>query len=58
MLGLRTSTGFPMTELEQGSEAIDRLVEKDLARVADGNLVLTDRGFLVLDEIVCRLSTK
>jgi oxygen-independent coproporphyrinogen-3 oxidase len=57
MLSLRTSDGLPMEQLECPKSVIDDLLESDLAAVVDDRLVLTDRGFLVLNEIVLRLTS-
>jgi len=56
MLGLRTSTGYPVQDLPGKEIVIKRLKDEGFARIHGGNVVLTDRGFLVLNEIVNRLS--
>jgi oxygen-independent coproporphyrinogen-3 oxidase len=56
MLSLRTSDGLPMQELQGPKSVVDDLLGSDLAVVVDDRLVLTDRGFLVLNEIVLRLT--
>ncbi|MEJ2722460.1 MAG: coproporphyrinogen III oxidase, partial [bacterium] len=56
MLALRTSAGFPADRLPGGPPAAADLVQEGLAAVRQGMLVLSDRGFLLLNEIVRRLS--
>jgi len=56
MLALRTSDGLALSDLVDNDGIVDDLVARDLAKVSDDRLVLTDRGFLVLNEIVLRLS--
>jgi hypothetical protein len=56
MLALRTSAGLAIEEAPVNSPAIGDLVEERLARVESGRIVLSDRGFLLLNEIVHRLS--
>jgi oxygen-independent coproporphyrinogen-3 oxidase len=55
MLGLRTSAGYPLARLAEKAEVIQRLIDGGLGARSGGNLVLTPRGFLVLNEIVHRL---
>jgi hypothetical protein len=55
MLALRTSDGLALDRLNCPRSVIDDLTAADLAAIADDRLVLTDRGFLVLNEIVLRL---
>ncbi len=54
MLGLRTSDGLPVSRFGQYEDVVAGLVDKKLARVEGEKLVLTDPGFLVLNEIVHR----
>jgi oxygen-independent coproporphyrinogen-3 oxidase len=56
MLALRTSDGLPLDQVEGRASAVDDLVTSDLAVIVDDRLVLTDKGFLLLDEIVLRLT--
>jgi oxygen-independent coproporphyrinogen-3 oxidase len=58
MLALRTSSGIPLDQLECGSPQVDPIVSDGLARVVNDRLILTDRGYLVLNEIVHRLSVR
>ena len=55
MLGLRTSAGYSIGKLPGKEIVIQRLLDENLARIERDRLVLTDRGFLVLNEIVHRL---
>jgi len=56
MLGLRTSAGLSLDELRCGPAVVDELVARALACRQDDRLVLTDRGFLLLDEILLRVT--
>jgi oxygen-independent coproporphyrinogen-3 oxidase len=56
MLALRTGDGLPVQETTCPSQVIDDLVASGLAGLRDDRLVLTDRGFLVLNEILLRVS--
>lgn len=56
MLGLRTSDGVSLSSLGCPKNTIEDLVGEGFALTHGGRLRLTDRGFLVLDEIVRRLS--
>ncbi|UCG50826.1 MAG: radical SAM family heme chaperone HemW [Candidatus Latescibacterota bacterium] len=56
MLDLRTSVGTPLDRLKCNPRLVDELVDEDLASIVEERLVLTDRGYLVLNEIVHRLS--
>ncbi len=58
MLGLRTSSGYSIGKLLGKEIVIQRLLEENLVRIESDNLVLTDRGFLVLNEIVHRLGSE
>jgi oxygen-independent coproporphyrinogen-3 oxidase len=55
-LGLRTSRGVPLNSITGEEAVLEGLILNRLARAADDRIVLTDRGFLLLDEIVLRLS--
>jgi len=55
MLGLRTSKGVTLSGLEASHPSIAALSAEGLIRVSSGRLSLTDRGFLMLDEIVQRV---
>jgi oxygen-independent coproporphyrinogen-3 oxidase len=55
MLGLRTSEGLPVEKVRCGEQVLKALVENGLATVSEGRIVLTDPGFILLDEIVLRL---
>jgi oxygen-independent coproporphyrinogen-3 oxidase len=56
MLSLRTSDGLPLDDAPCGSAGVAELVEAGLARALDGRLILTDGGYLLLSEIVLRVS--
>jgi oxygen-independent coproporphyrinogen-3 oxidase len=56
MLALRTGDGLPLEDVPCSVEVIDDLVTNGLADRRAGCLVLTDRGFLVLNEILMRVS--
>jgi oxygen-independent coproporphyrinogen-3 oxidase len=56
MLSLRTDRGVPLEALSCPQHAIDGILGKSLAEVAGGRLRLTDRGFLLLNEIILRLA--
>ncbi|MDH3217026.1 MAG: radical SAM family heme chaperone HemW [Candidatus Krumholzibacteria bacterium] len=55
MLALRTDRGLPVDHLESARSEIEALVAGSLARIVDDRLLLTDRGFLVMNDIVLRL---
>lgn len=57
-LGLRTSRGISLEMVEGMEDVIDALTANGLASVAGERLTLTDRGFLLLDEIVVRLADR
>jgi oxygen-independent coproporphyrinogen-3 oxidase len=56
MLALRTARGLPVDRVACPTSVVDQLIEDDLADMAADRLVLTDRGYLVLNEILLRLS--
>jgi oxygen-independent coproporphyrinogen-3 oxidase len=56
MLSLRTSRGLPCKRLEGHRTFADDLLAGGLARVDNGRFCLTDRGYLLLNEIVLRLT--
>lgn len=55
MLALRTDRGMPVGWLSPSSRILEELVERGLAASSGGRLILSDRGFLLLDEIVVRI---
>lgn len=55
-LGLRTNRGVPVDTIGASPAEIDALTASGLARIVEERLVLSDRGFLLLDEIILRLA--
>jgi oxygen-independent coproporphyrinogen-3 oxidase len=55
MLGLRTSRGAALDSMDCPDDEINVMLKRGLAGLESGRLWLTDRGFLVLNEIVLRL---
>jgi oxygen-independent coproporphyrinogen-3 oxidase len=55
MLGLRTDEGVLLSRLPCGEDAVEDLVGAGLATIAGERLVLTDRGYLVMNDVVLRL---
>jgi oxygen-independent coproporphyrinogen-3 oxidase len=58
MLALRTDEGLAVNGLNCQPAIIEGLVEQQLGNIEGGRLRLTDRGFLLLDEIVLRLTAR
>jgi len=58
MLALRSDRGFPVESLRCPPGAKDAILNEGLAQVKDGLLRLTDRGYLLLNEIVLRLTAQ
>jgi oxygen-independent coproporphyrinogen-3 oxidase len=58
MLSLRTDGGASVDALSCPREAIDDILVEGLGRVSNGRLRLTDRGFLLLNEVVLRLACR
>jgi oxygen-independent coproporphyrinogen-3 oxidase len=58
MLALRTERGAPRSWLTQDDGVIDELQREGLVAVGDGRVRATDRGYLVLNDLVIRLSEK
>lgn len=56
MLALRTSGGIAVERIGGPSGVARELVDDDLATLRGDRIALTDRGYLVLDEILCRVS--
>lgn len=56
MLGLRTADGVPVAWARCGAGELDDLETEGLAHRHGGRVVLTDRGCLVMNEIVLRLA--
>ncbi|MGB1936382.1 MAG: radical SAM family heme chaperone HemW [Akkermansiaceae bacterium] len=53
---LRTSHGLPGSYLEESPDgAVKRLIDHDLAEFRDGNLVLVDKGTMLVDSIAAEL---
>jgi oxygen-independent coproporphyrinogen-3 oxidase len=55
MLALRTDEGMPLSWARCGGDAAADLVDSGLARIDSGRLFLTDRGYLVMNDIVLRV---
>ena len=55
MLGLRTSRGIPLVSVRCGETAVRDIVDGGLARIDGDRLVLSNRGFLVMNDVVLRL---
>jgi oxygen-independent coproporphyrinogen-3 oxidase len=55
MLALRTDRGLPVESLSCSPDTVNAILEEGLAAVTSGQLTLTDRGYLLLDEIALRL---
>ena len=56
MLALRTDRGIPMEWINASSRVVEDLVGRGLATIAGGNIILSERGFLLLDEIIVRIA--
>jgi oxygen-independent coproporphyrinogen-3 oxidase len=55
MLALRTDRGVPIEWIIDSTAIIDELVDRGLATTSGGRLFLSDRGYLLLDEIIVRI---
>jgi len=55
LLGLRTAAGIPADWVQEGR--VDGFVAHGLAERRDGRLILTDRGFLLANEILLAFDT-
>ena len=55
MLALRTDRGLPAESLHCSPDTVNAILDEGLAAVTSGWLTLTDRGYLLLNEIVLRL---
>jgi oxygen-independent coproporphyrinogen-3 oxidase len=58
ILGLRTDRGVPSEMVGCAPEEIRELETRDLVSIVNDHVILTDRGFLLLDEIAIRFSRK
>jgi coproporphyrinogen III oxidase-like Fe-S oxidoreductase len=58
MLGLRTNVGVPREWCSCEDATIDDLEAEGFATVHEGQIRLTDRGFLITNEIMLRLSSR
>lgn len=56
MLSLRTDRGVAVEALSCPQAVINAILEGDLAGISEGRLRLTDRGYLLLNEVVLRLA--
>jgi oxygen-independent coproporphyrinogen-3 oxidase len=57
MLSLRTDGGVAMDSLSCPQATINDILKEGLAEIGSGRLRLTDRGFLLLNEIALRLTS-
>ncbi len=57
MLGLRTARGVPLRSLRCEERTVRDMVAEGVARIDGERIVLTDRGFLVMNEVLLRLMT-
>lgn len=55
MLGLRTSSGLQLESLRCPEGVVDGILEEGLAKIDGDRIRMTDRGFLLLNEVVLRL---
>jgi hypothetical protein len=55
MLALRTAPGMPLSWMAGGAGVATDLERDGLARIESGRLLLTDRGFLMVNDIVLRV---
>ena len=58
MLALRTDRGLPRDECACDDRTVDGLVSDGLVRVDAGRVRLTDRGYLILNDVVLLLSPR
>jgi oxygen-independent coproporphyrinogen-3 oxidase len=56
MLALRTDRGIPVEWIHSSHGVVAELVDQGLATVSGGNMILNERGFLLLDEIIVRIA--
>jgi len=56
MLALRTDRGLPMENLSRGAAVVEQFCREGLLAADGGRIRATDRGYLVLNELVLRLS--
>jgi oxygen-independent coproporphyrinogen-3 oxidase len=55
MLGLRTSSGLPVESLRCPEGVVNGILDERLAVIEGDRIRLTDRGYLLLNEVVLRL---
>jgi oxygen-independent coproporphyrinogen-3 oxidase len=55
MLALRTARGMPLEWARCRDDVIRDIITEGLARIESGRLMLTDRGYLVMNDVLLRL---
>ncbi len=58
MLSLRTSRGLSLKYLKNSDQFIKNLINEDFAKIDNGNVVLTDKGFYLSNSIIAELTAR